>query len=71
MSSAAKATEIETNATSAMNTIALSNIAMHENLRGVRKFRIMHRRGAENAEIGVCCIVNSLIRTLRPLRSLR
>ena len=68
MSSAAKATETETHATSAMDTIALISIAMHENLRGVRKFRIMHRRGAENAEIGVCFIVNSLIRTLRSLR---
>jgi|GEM_PF-3369768 len=68
MSSAAKAREMETHATSAMDTIALISIAIYENLRGVRKFRIMHRRGAENAEIGVCFILNSLIRTLRSLR---
>ena len=68
MSSAAKAREMETHATSAMDTIALISIGIYENLRGVRKFRIMHRRGAENAEIGVCFILNSLIRTLRSLR---
>ncbi len=38
MSSAAKAREMETNATSAMDTITLISIAMHENLRVCANF---------------------------------